>query len=88
MTYQELEARYEILVNRKNTINYDRYNGIYERWNHAVLTRNHIPPFWMYDPNPAGREIYPGGPGGGQRPQELFRCGPVGQRRGRLPLLV
>ena len=52
MTYQELEARYEILVNRKNTINYDRYNGIYERWNHAVLTRNHIPPFWMYDPNP------------------------------------
>ena len=52
MTYQELQARYEILVNRKNTINYDRYNGIYERWNHAVLTRNHIPPFWMYDPNP------------------------------------
>ena len=45
MTYQELQARYEILVNRKNTINYDRYNGIYERWNHAVLTRNHIPPF-------------------------------------------
>ncbi|MBR1585589.1 MAG: glycosidase [Clostridia bacterium] len=52
MTYQELQARYEILVNRKNTVNYDRYNGIYERWNHAVLTRNHIPPFWMYDPNP------------------------------------
>ena len=52
MTYQELQARYEILVNRKNTINYDRYNGIYERWTHAVLTRNHIPPFWMYDPNP------------------------------------
>ena len=53
MTYQELQARYEILVNRKNTVNYDRYNGIYERWNHAVLTRNHIPPFWIYDPNPA-----------------------------------
>lgn len=52
MTYQELQARYEILVNRKNTVNYDRYNGIYERWNHAVLTRNHIPPFWMYDPDP------------------------------------
>ncbi len=53
MTYQELQARYEILVNRKNTVNYDRYNGIFERWNHAVLTRNHIPPFWMYDPAPA-----------------------------------
>jgi hypothetical protein len=24
MTYQELQARYEILVNRKNTVNYDR----------------------------------------------------------------
>ena len=52
MTYQELQARYEILVNRKNTVNYDRYNGVFERWNHAVLTRNHIPPFWIYDPNP------------------------------------
>ncbi|MBR6184932.1 MAG: glycosidase [Clostridia bacterium] len=52
MTYQELQARYEVFVNRKNTVNYDRYNGVYERWNHAVLTRNHIPPFWMYDPNP------------------------------------
>ena len=52
MTYQELQARYEILVNRKNTVDYGRYNGVYERWNHAVLTRNHIPPFWIYDPNP------------------------------------
>ena len=52
MTYQELEARYECLIHTKNTVNRERYNGIYERWNHAVLTRNHIPPFWMYDPNP------------------------------------
>lgn len=51
-SYAELEARYQILIHRKNTVNYDRCNGIYERWNHAVLTRNHIPPFWMYDPNP------------------------------------
>ena len=29
-----------------------RYNGIYERWQHPVLTRAHVPPFWMYDPNP------------------------------------
>ena len=52
MTYQELQARYENLVNRKNTINDDRYNGIYERWNNPVLTREHVPPFWMYDPDP------------------------------------
>ena len=29
-----------------------RYNGIYERWEHPVLTRDHVPPFWMYDPDP------------------------------------
>ncbi|MBQ9198266.1 MAG: glycosidase [Clostridia bacterium] len=52
MTYQELQARYERLVNRKKAVNADRYNGIYERWQHPVLTRDHIPPFWMYDPNP------------------------------------
>ena len=52
MTYQELEARYEKLIHTKNTVNQDRYNGIYERWTNPVLTRDHIPPFWMYDPNP------------------------------------
>ena len=52
MTYQELEARYESLINTKNTVNRERYNGIYERWTNPVLTRDHIPPFWMYDPNP------------------------------------
>ncbi len=52
MTYQELEARYECLIHTKNTVNRERYNGIYERWTNPVLTRDHIPPFWMYDPNP------------------------------------
>ena len=52
MTYQELQARYESLINTKNTVNRERYNGIYERWTNPVLTRDHIPPFWMYDPNP------------------------------------
>ena len=52
MTYQELQARYESLINTKNTVNRERYNGIYERWTKPVMTRDHIPPFWMYDPNP------------------------------------
>ncbi|MBR0228891.1 MAG: glycosidase [Clostridia bacterium] len=52
MTYQELQARYESLVKRKNTVDDSRYNGIYEKWNRPVLTREHIPPFWMYDPDP------------------------------------
>ena len=53
MTYQELNARYEALLARKNKVDATRYNGIYERWEHPVLTREHIPPFWMYDPDPA-----------------------------------
>ena len=53
MTYQEFNARYEALLARKNKVDATRYNGIYERWEHPVLTREHIPPFWMYDPDPA-----------------------------------
>ena len=52
MTYQELAARYETLIGRKNEVNPDFYNGIYDRYRYPVLTRNHVPPFWMYDPNP------------------------------------
>ena len=52
MTYKDLEVRYEKLIHTKNTVNQERYNGIYERWTNPVLTRDHIPPFWMYDPNP------------------------------------
>ncbi len=53
MTYQELNARYEALIARKNTVDERRYNGVYVRWTDPVLTRDHIPPFWMFDPNPA-----------------------------------
>ena len=53
MTYQELNARYEALIAQKNAIDDSRYNGIYDRWVNPVLTRAHIPPFWMYDPNPS-----------------------------------
>ena len=53
MTYEELNARYEALLARKNTVDDARYNGIYDRWTDPVLTRDHIPPFWKYDPDPA-----------------------------------
>ncbi|MBR6569548.1 MAG: glycosidase [Clostridia bacterium] len=52
MTYQELNQQYEELLARKNEVDQSRYNGAYERWVHPVLTREHVPPFWMYDPNP------------------------------------
>ena len=53
MTYEELNARYEALIARKNAVDTSRYNGIYERWQYPVLTRDHVPPFWVYDPDPA-----------------------------------
>lgn len=53
MTYKELNERYESVIAKKNTVDDSRYNGIYERWVNPVLTREHVPPFWMFDPNPA-----------------------------------
>lgn len=48
MTFQEkykmVFDRYETLVNRKNEIDPDFYNGVYDKYRYPVLTRNHIPP--------------------------------------------
>ena len=49
--YHTLKARQEILLNRKN-IKTDFYNGIYDRWENPVLTREHIPVEWCYDLDP------------------------------------
>ena len=45
-------ARYEALVSRPNRRS-DFYNGIYDRWENPVLTREHAPLIWRYDMNPA-----------------------------------
>ena len=52
MTYNELNRRYEALIAKKNQVDESRYNGIFERWQNPVLTRDHVPPFWVFDPNP------------------------------------
>lgn len=52
MTYQEISERYEALIARKNAVDESHHNGIYERWMNPVLTREHVPPFWVYDPDP------------------------------------
>lgn len=44
-------ARYEEVIQRKNKKT-DFYNGIYDRWENPVLTRDHIPLTWKYDMNP------------------------------------
>lgn len=48
---EEIMQRYEAVVTRKNEKT-DFYNGIYDRYKHPVLTRDHIPPFWKFDMNP------------------------------------
>lgn len=49
--YQRVMTQYEELIQRKNKKS-DFYNGIYDRYEYPVLTRDHIPPFWKYDLNP------------------------------------
>lgn len=45
--YEELEKQ-EKLLGRKN-VKSDFYNGIYDRYEYPVLTREHIPLTWRYD---------------------------------------
>ena len=52
-SWSEISARYESLIQTPNQPDLSHWNGIYERYVHPVLTRDHIPPFWIYDPNPA-----------------------------------
>lgn len=49
--YQEELAKYEALIQRKNKIDDNFYNGIYDRYIYPVLTREHIPLTWQYDLN-------------------------------------
>ena len=48
--YVELE-KYNKLIERKN-VKSDDYNGVYDRYQYPVLTREHIPLTWRYDLNP------------------------------------
>lgn len=49
--YYEVLKRQEKLLSAKNSINTDFYNGIYDRYEHPVLTREHIPLTWRFDLN-------------------------------------
>ena len=50
--YEIESAKLELLINRKNEIDPDFYNGIYDRYKYPVLTRQHAPLIWQYDFNP------------------------------------
>ena len=51
-SFDSLMESYERLLSRPNPVDERFYNGIYTRYQHPVLTREHIPPFWMYDTDP------------------------------------
>lgn len=47
--YYELLEKQERLLSRKNEIDTEFYNGIYDRYKYPVLTRDHAPLIWQYD---------------------------------------
>ena len=49
--YHVLKERQEQLLQRKNEKT-DFYNGIYDRWEDPVLTREHVPVEWRFDLDP------------------------------------
>lgn len=44
-------SKYREVLERKNSVDENFYNGIYDRYVNPVLTRDHIPVFWKYDMN-------------------------------------
>ena len=51
-SFESLMEGYERLLGRPNPADEHFYNGLFVRYRNPVLTREHIPPFWMYDANP------------------------------------
>ena len=49
--YYEMLKKQEAFLSRKNKINEDFYNGIYDRYEYPILTRDSIPLIWKYDIN-------------------------------------
>ncbi|MBQ8983224.1 MAG: glycosidase, partial [Lachnospiraceae bacterium] len=49
--YYVEQAKYEKVLARKN-VKSRFYNGIFDRYEYPVLTREHIPLTWKYDLNP------------------------------------
>ncbi len=55
--YKELE-RYNAVLAKKNRVDRSFYNGIYERWEDPVITRDNIPLFWKYDLDPVANPFF------------------------------
>jgi len=49
--YYEFLKKQEKFLSRKNKINKNFYNGIYDRWENPILTRDSVPLTWRFDLN-------------------------------------
>ncbi|MGE6577752.1 glycoside hydrolase family 130 protein [Paenibacillus xylanexedens] len=49
--YKELLEKQEQLLTRPNEINSFFYNGVYDRYQYPVITRQHVPLHWRFDLN-------------------------------------
>ena len=47
--YYALKEKQDAFLARKNNPDKNFYNGIYERYENPVLTRDHLPIEWQYD---------------------------------------
>ncbi len=54
---QAIRKEHEALLSRKNEKLYST-NGIFHRYKHPILTRNHFPMEWRYDFNPATNPFF------------------------------
>lgn len=50
--YKTELKKQEDLINRKNEVDPEFYNGVYDKYIYPVLTREHVPLTWQYDLNP------------------------------------
>jgi len=49
--YDELLEKQEKLITKKNKVDSNFYNGIYNRYENPIITREHVPVHWRYDLN-------------------------------------
>lgn len=49
--YYELVELQKDFINKENNVDISTYNGIYDRFENPVITREHIPIHWRYDLN-------------------------------------
>lgn len=55
---QAVLRQFRTVAGRRNRVNRRWDNGVFERWQQPVLTREHVPPHWRYDFNPRTNPLF------------------------------